>query len=88
MALRDVFYGIKDFSEEVLFAPFEAMRALELESWTAANAINWIFMVICFLALVYWMMQLNTFNKNNEEDRTSTSHSFLGGEKYHKDYKG
>lgn len=88
MALRDVFYGIKDFSEEVLFAPFEAMRALELESWTMANTINWIFMIICFLALGYWMLQLKKFNANNEEDITSTSHSFLGGEKYHKDYEG
>lgn len=86
MALRDVFYGIQDFSESVLFAPFNAMRELELESWTMANTVNWIFMIICLLAFVYWMMQLNTFNKNEEEDRTSTSHSFLGGDKYHEGY--
>jgi hypothetical protein len=82
MALRDIFYGIQEFAEDVLFAPFEAMRALELENWTAANAINWFFMLICFLAFVYWMMQLKKFNDNNEEDRSSTSHAYLGGDTY------
>jgi len=87
MALSDVFYGIQDFSETVLFAPFNAMRELELESWTMANTMNWLFMLIGFVAFLYWMKQLKTFNDNNEEDRTSTSHSFLGGEQYHKDYE-
>lgn len=84
MALSDVFYGIKDFSEDVLFAPFNALRALELESWTAANVLNWIFMLVCLVAMVYWMLQLKKYNDNNEEDRSSTSHAFLGDEnKYH-----
>lgn len=84
MALRDVFYGIQDFSEEVLFAPFNALRALELESWAAANVLNWIFMLVCFSALVYWMLQLKKFNDNNEEDVSSTSHAFLGDEEKYK----
>jgi len=84
MALKDVFYAIQDFSEAVLLAPFNALRALELESWALANTLNWIFMIICFVAFVYWMLQLKKFNDNNEEDRTSTSHSFLGGDKYQK----
>ncbi len=82
MALRDVFYGIKDFSEDVLFAPFNALRALELESWAAANIMSWLFILVGFVAFGYWMLQLKKFNDNNEEDRTSTSHSFLGGDKY------
>lgn len=82
MALRDVFYGIAEFSEDVLFAPFDALRALELESWAAANIFNWIFMLIGSVAFVYWMIQLKKFNENNEEDRSSTSHSYLGGDKY------
>lgn len=82
MALRDVFYGIKEFSEEVLFAPFDMLRALELESWTAANFMSWFFILIGFAAFTYWMLQLKKFNDSNEEDRSSTSHSFLGGDKY------
>lgn len=78
MALKDVFYGIAEFTEEVLFAPFDALRALELESWTAANLMNWIFMIVGFVAFVYWMLQLKKFNDNNEEDLTSTSHAYLG----------
>jgi hypothetical protein len=82
MALRDIFYGIQEFSEGVLFAPFNALRALELESWTAANIMNWIFMFIGAVAFVYWMFQLKKFKDNNEEDTSSTSHSFIGGDKY------
>lgn len=85
MALTDVFYAIQDFSEQVLFARFNAMRALELESWTMANFMNWFFLLILIAAFTYWMLQLKGFNDNNEEDRTSTSHSFLGGDKYHKE---
>lgn len=80
MALRDVFYGIKEFSEDVLLAPLDALRALELESWFAANILNWIFMAVLAVALTYWMLQLKKFNDNNEEDRSSTSHSYLGDE--------
>jgi hypothetical protein len=84
MALRDVFYGIKEFSEDVLFAPFDALRALELESWPAANIMNWIFMLVLVVALTYWMLQLKKVNDNNEEDTSSTSHSFLGDEEKYK----
>ena len=80
MALRDIFYAIQEFTEEVLFAPFNALRALELENWTAANVMNWFFMLIGFVAFVYWMIQLKKFNDNNEEDTSSTSHSYLGGD--------
>jgi hypothetical protein len=80
MALRDIFYAIQEFTEEVLFAPFNALRALELENWTAANVMNWFFMLIGSIAFVYWMLQLKKFNDNNEEDTSSTSHSYLGGD--------
>tara|TARA_B100000795_G_scaffold250490_1_gene218710 strand:- start:2014 stop:2265 length:252 start_codon:yes stop_codon:yes gene_type:complete len=82
MALRDIFYAIQEFTEEVLFAPFNALRALELENWTAANVMNWFFMLIGAVAFIYWMLQLKKFNDNNEEDTSSTSHAYLGDDKY------
>jgi hypothetical protein len=80
MALKDIFYAIQEFTEEVLFAPFNALRALELENWTAANGMNWFFILIGAVAFIYWMLQLKKFNDNNEEDTSSTSHSYLGGD--------
>jgi len=35
------------------------------------------FVVIGFVAFGYWMKQLKIFEDNNEEDKSSTSHSFL-----------
>jgi len=78
--MKDFFYAIQDLFVDVLFLPFDGLRALELENWTAANVMNWFFMLIGSVAFVYWMLQLKKFNDNNEEDTSSTSHSYLGGD--------
>ena len=62
---------------DVLFAPYDALRALELENWFAANTVSWLFLLVGFVAMVYWMMQLRIFDNNNEEDKSISSHSFL-----------
>lgn len=75
--MKDLFYSIQDFFVNVLFAPYDALRALELENWFVANTFSWIFVAIGFIAMLYWMKQLKIFNKNNEEDKSISSHSFL-----------
>ncbi|MCA0131309.1 DUF6341 family protein [Winogradskyella alexanderae] len=75
--MKDFFYGIEDLFVNTLFAPFDALRSLELENWTLANSFSWIFMLIGFVAFVYWMMELAKYNKNNEEDKSVTAHSYL-----------
>jgi hypothetical protein len=76
--MKDLFEGIEWFFENILFYPLDALRALELDSWFLANTLNWIFMIVGFIAFLYWMKQLKIFNDRNEEKRDSTSHSFLG----------
>jgi hypothetical protein len=34
-------------------------------------------MGIGVVAFVYWMLQLKSFNDNNEEDKSISSHSYL-----------
>ncbi|NCP04877.1 MAG: uracil phosphoribosyltransferase [Flavobacteriales bacterium] len=75
--MKDFFYAIEDLFVNVLFAPFDALRSLELENWVVANVISWIFILIGFVAFVYWMLQLKSFNDHNEEDKSISSHSFL-----------
>lgn len=75
--MKDFFYGIEDLFVNTLFAPFDALRALELDNWTAANSLSWIFMLIGFVAFAYWMRELAKYNKNNEEDKSVTAHSYL-----------
>ncbi len=76
--LRDIFEGIGELFEDVLLAPLDALRALELDSWWAANALNFIFILVGLAAFIYWMKQLKHYNKLNDEDRDPTAHSFLG----------
>ncbi len=75
--MKEFFEVIESLFVDLLFAPFDVLRALELENWTGANIINWLFMAIGFVAFFYWMMQLKKFNDNNEEDRDPKAHSFL-----------
>lgn len=75
--MKDFFYAIQDLFVNVLFAPFDALRALELDNWWAANIMSWLFTIIGLVAFVYWMLQLKKFNDNNEEDKSITSHSYL-----------
>jgi len=75
--MKDFFYAIQDLFVNHLFAPFDALRALELKNWFAANTISWIFLAIGLVAMVYWMNQLKIFNDNNEEDKSISSHSYL-----------
>lgn len=75
--MKDFFYAIQDLFINVVFAPFDALRALELENWFAANTASWLFIIIGFVAMVYWMLQLRIFDNNNEEDKSISAHSYL-----------
>jgi len=75
--MKDFFYAIEDFFVNVAFAPFDALRELELDNWWIANALTWVFILIGIAAFVYWMKQLKSYNDNNEEDKSVTSHSYL-----------
>ncbi|WP_166960028.1 DUF6341 family protein [Yeosuana marina] len=59
--MKDFFYAIQDLFVNVLFAPFDALRSLELDSWWAANFMSWIFILIGCAAFTYWMLQLKKF---------------------------
>ncbi|MCB0457600.1 MAG: uracil phosphoribosyltransferase [Flavobacteriaceae bacterium] len=77
MTWKGFFEGIQSFTESVLFAPYDALR-LGVDNWWISNIVSWILLLIGFVAFFYWMKQLSIFNANGEEDRTQTSHSFLG----------
>ncbi len=75
--MRAFFEGIQWLFENIFFIPQNYLRKLELSNWFAANTINWIFMIICSVALVYWIKQLKLHKNNNEECQDTTAHSFL-----------
>lgn len=73
--MSDFFYAIEDLFVNFLFAPLDFLRFLE--NWWAANTLNWLFLIVGLVAMVYWMGQLRLFDQRGEEDKTSTSHSYL-----------
>ncbi len=76
--MKDFFEGIEYLFENILFYPLDALRELELDSWFLANILNWIFVIVGFVAFLYWMKQLKKFNESEEENRDPSAHSFLG----------
>ena len=76
--MRAFFEGLETLFVDFLFIPMDFLRKLELTSWFGANTINWIFMIICAAAMVYWVMQLRIFDQRGEENQDTTAHSFLG----------
>ena len=75
--MKAFFEGIQWLFENIFFIPQDYLRKLELEHWFIANGINWIFMIICTVAMVYWIKQLKLHEENNEENQDTTAHSFL-----------
>jgi hypothetical protein len=75
--MKAFFEGIQYLFVNILFAPLDFLRSLELSSWFVANTINWIFMIICASAMVYWIKQLKIFEDSGTEKQDTTAHSFL-----------
>jgi phosphotransferase system glucose/maltose/N-acetylglucosamine-specific IIC component len=75
--MKDFFEGIQSFFEFIMFNNLDWVRQMELENWWMASLVNWIFMIIGFVAAVYWIKQLKLFNDRGEEDKSITSHSYL-----------
>jgi hypothetical protein len=76
--MKSFFEGFASLFVDFLLKPLDWLRELELTSWWSANFINWMFILICMGAMVYWIKQLKIFQNNNEDDDKTTSHSFLG----------
>lgn len=75
--MKAFFEGIQWLFENIFFALHNYLRQLELVCWSGANIINWIFMAICAVAIVYWCKQLLIHEANGEENQDTTAHSFL-----------
>lgn len=75
--MKDFFYAIQDLFVNYLFWPFDLLREVAYSNWWISNIVSWSFIVIGFVAFIYWMKQLKGYNDNNEEDKSITAHEYL-----------
>lgn len=73
----DLFGAIAWLFEELLLVPHQFLTKLELSSWWLANGVNFFFLLIGSIAMVYWINQLKLFNDKGEENKDTSAHSFL-----------
>ena len=75
--MKSFFESIAILFEEILFSPFELLTHVELFNWWLSNAMSFIFLLVGFIAGIYWINQLRKFDKSGEENKNSSAHSFL-----------
>lgn len=75
--MKDFFGGIAWLFEEVLFVPHQLLSRLELDNWWMANGVNFMFLLVGFVAMIYWINQLKLFSDRGEENKDTSAHSFL-----------
>ena len=75
--MKNFFEAIAYLFEEILFVPLNWLRSLELDNWWLANSFSWLFLSVGFVALIYWVRQLQLFNQRGEENKDPSAHSFL-----------
>ncbi len=78
MTWSGFFYGIQSFFENVGFAPYDALRAIEPSNWWGANIVSWVLILIGFVAMVYWIGQLKKYDAEGTEDKSIKAHEYLG----------
>ena len=76
MDFIDLFEAIEVLFVEVLFIPFDFIR-LEISNWMLQNFINFSLIIIISSALIYWTLELVKYDKNGDEKKDVTAHSFL-----------
>lgn len=75
--MKNFFEAIAYLFEEILFVPLNWLRSLEFDNWWLANSFSWLFLCVGFVALIYWVRQLQLFNQRGEENKDPSAHSFL-----------
>lgn len=75
--MKSIFEAIAWLFENLLLVPHQFLSNLELSNWWIANGINFFFVLVGFVAMVYWINQLKIFNDNGEENKDTSAHSFL-----------
>lgn len=78
MTWEGFFRGIETFFVNVAFWPYDVLREMEPTSWFGANMVSWTFMIIGFVAMVYWIGQLKKYDAEGSEDKSIKAHEYLG----------
>jgi len=71
MTAFNIFKWIGELFTEILFLPFQWIRltiATADRGWWISNAINWGFLIVLLVLLVYWMRESLRFVKEGTED--------------------
>jgi len=65
MIANNMFKAIGDFFTNVLFSPYNSLRSMD--NWWLQSTISWIFIVIAFIAFLYWMGEIRKYKKAGNE---------------------
>ncbi len=65
MIANNIFRALGDFFTNILFAPYDAIRFMD--NWWVQNSISWLFVIITFVAFLYWLGELRKYKQAGNE---------------------
>jgi len=65
MIANNIFKAIGEFFTNVLFSPYNEIRSMD--NWWLQNTISWIFIIITFIAFLYWIGEIRKYKKAGNE---------------------
>ncbi len=66
MIANNIWRAIGDFTEKVLFAPFDSLR--HTHDWWASNIVSIIILALGFIMGIWWMGQMFKYKRTGKED--------------------
>lgn len=65
MIANNIFRAIGDFFTNVIFTPYNEIRAMD--NWWVQNSINWLFIIVTTVAFLYWMGELRKYQNTENQ---------------------
>ncbi|WP_111707337.1 DUF6341 family protein [Lutibacter citreus] len=65
MIANNIFKAIGDFFTNVLFVPYHNIRTMD--NWWIQNSISAVFILIAFIAMLYWIGEIRKYKKAGNE---------------------
>lgn len=65
MIANNIFRAIGDFFTNVIFTPYNEIRAMD--NWWVQNGINWLFIIVTTVAFLYWMGELRKYQNTENQ---------------------
>jgi hypothetical protein len=67
MMALNVWRAIGEFTQDILFIPYDILRSVAFESWWRSNVVSIALIGTGIILFLYWLMKLQSFRRAGTE---------------------